>query len=308
MMKLLLFINLFLSTPGLRLIADDGDKLEAFVTVFWQDSGFSLEVDSKNSSHGERKLRENDQRPRRFLLFESEKSSSHEFTVEGMLKNLKDINSTKPLVVVTNTDSGEVAELKKKYDNLIVEVISKDNAVPIEERCSNSILPAYKIAWQKFHIYRMAQYSKLVMLDLDVFLKRNVDYVFDEKIQPVDENTIVGMLWGDGVCHDCKTLDDACPSGSFNGAMFMVKPSQGLYDKMMSAAQLTPCKEYRSDVVVNKALNEKQLFNLKKRHFAQKTCCQDRCNKAYDCDLVHSYHLGKWWQGYNVYDNSKLLK
>lgn len=219
-------------------------------------------------------------------------SSLEDFAVERLCRHLQRVNSSRPLIVITSSDSAkEMSHLPSKY-NVILKILLPSEYIDI---LGCFMLPAYKISYQRFHVYRMIEYEKLVWLDLDISLKRNVDYLFEAPYTPND-NTLYGQLWGGGLCHDCETLDEACHQ-DFAGAVFMLKPSLALFDKIMDSAKRIGCKHFRSDVVVNFMLDHKSEYNVAKRHLSQKVICQERCDASYDCDIVHHYHTGAWWKG-----------
>jgi len=96
--------------------------------------------------------------------------------VAGALRRLK---SLYPLVLLTNTskfpDGTDVAESLHKLNVIVQPVYEVDMPVKHQKRL---MYQHWKIAYWKLQIWKLVQFEKLVWLDSDTILYRNIDWLF----------------------------------------------------------------------------------------------------------------------------------
>jgi len=131
-----------------------------------------------------------------------------------MAQRLKFVGSTYPLVVVTN-----MKELLKmdpevaagEYNIVIHQLEKKDF---LNRKCT--ISPQNKLHFQKLMIFNMTKYDKMIWMDADIMVKKNVDYLFEDT-----EHKITGQF-DDFTCNGQAERT----SGGFCSGVMRFDPSQ----------------------------------------------------------------------------------
>eukprot|EP00746_Dinoflagellata_sp_MGD_P164521 gnl/MRDRNA2_/MRDRNA2_93184_c0_seq1.p1 gnl/MRDRNA2_/MRDRNA2_93184_c0~~gnl/MRDRNA2_/MRDRNA2_93184_c0_seq1.p1 ORF type:complete len:341 (-),score=90.67 gnl/MRDRNA2_/MRDRNA2_93184_c0_seq1:19-1041(-) len=139
-----------------------------------------------------------------------------------MAKDLKKVGSEYPLVILTNVPSlFEIATnetWKEKYPNVVIQQIGEEDY--IKHTCR--LAPLNKYHFQKIQIFGLEDYDKLLWMDLDVQVQRNLDSLFDESQYPLGDGD---TIWGQSDNWNCEGKN-AAKSRDLCSGMMLFKPSQ----------------------------------------------------------------------------------
>jgi len=106
-------------------------------------------------------------------------NAEHLWGVVAVASALRQLKSLYPLVLLTNTskfpDGSGVAEALGKLDVILQPVYRVDMPVKHLKKLMNQ---HWKIAYWKLQIWNLVQFEKLVWLDSDTILYRNIDWLF----------------------------------------------------------------------------------------------------------------------------------
>ncbi|MFR2534817.1 MAG: glycosyltransferase [Clostridia bacterium] len=110
---------------------------------------------------------------------------STEDYVKGVLMLFKSIEKTKPkchnYVVIINENISEDTELYLKSHNL--QVIRKHSInIPsiIREKNKQSTSPNWSYTFDKFYIFDLTEFNKIIYIDSDIFIRKNIEFLFDK--------------------------------------------------------------------------------------------------------------------------------
>lgn len=100
--------------------------------------------------------------------------------VLALFESIKQTNSKiENFVVVTNEDIKQ--ETKDRLEEKGYTVISKPKVnVPQSIKNKNKILPYWNNTFDKFNIFDLEEYDKIVYLDSDIYVRDNIDELFDK--------------------------------------------------------------------------------------------------------------------------------
>lgn len=99
----------------------------------------------------------------------------------ALIESLKAVRSKKPIVVlVSNAVSNKTLEVLEKMDIKYIKV--KDIKLPKEVSENNKTVnqSQWDKTFGKLYIFGMTDFDKLVFLDSDIFVKENIDELFDK--------------------------------------------------------------------------------------------------------------------------------
>jgi len=150
--------------------------------------------------------------------------------IEGVLKldcSLKQVHSTRPLIVFY------APEFIDQWCLDILRTAGID-AKPIQLlQYPNYFAKRFSINWTRLRLWQMEQYSKLVYMDSDMFVLKNVDHLFDLPFSfAVAADT-------DRQCHNCGPL-------GFNQAGLLVfQPCAQVFDHMVSMLNKNETLQFR---------------------------------------------------------------
>ena len=99
--------------------------------------------------------------------------------VVALSRSLQMVSSRYPLYVAISRDVSDTV-----CDKLIsqdVNIIKLGNSVNIPEGSSQTIMPHWSYTFDKLQIWGLTQFEKLVFLDSDMMVVRNIDHLFDRE-------------------------------------------------------------------------------------------------------------------------------
>eukprot|EP00746_Dinoflagellata_sp_MGD_P007855 gnl/MRDRNA2_/MRDRNA2_115629_c0_seq1.p1 gnl/MRDRNA2_/MRDRNA2_115629_c0~~gnl/MRDRNA2_/MRDRNA2_115629_c0_seq1.p1 ORF type:complete len:301 (-),score=66.23 gnl/MRDRNA2_/MRDRNA2_115629_c0_seq1:26-928(-) len=166
------------------------------------------------------------------LASESEWTGDGNHAALKMAVNLQQVGSKFPYVLVTNMPS--LVEIKynktlqEQYPNVrIHELKTKDDYLKV--KCKTA--KGHSLHFQKFAVFGLTQYERVMWLDMDVVVKKNLDSLFEQYDVKNGE-----QIWGQ---RDNWSCDDKDPKANyFSSGMMLFKPDQkhvnGLIDQANS--------------------------------------------------------------------------
>jgi len=191
-------------------------------------------------------------------------------------QNLRDVGSTVPLVVLTNTDELMTDEVKAENPNL--QLIWLNETDFIQRDCK--IGAGHEMHFQKLAIWRLTQFDKLLWLDTDIAFAKNVDYVFDNrKFKLNNGNRIYGQIDD----YQCDGREWSPTSGGVCSGMLLIKPSTTHFTGLMAhQARMKQC--WGDQSIIGSYFSSR---GREARQFQRYTINFARCSKMGWMDAVH---------------------
>ena len=153
-------------------------------------------------------------------------NDSYSYGIILLVESMRQVKTKYPLhVLVTDKVSTAVLELldQLKVKHTLVDTIT------ISEEIHNynySIKKDYAINWKncwtKFHIFKMTQYDKIVFLDADIMLLKNIDHLFEKPHLTCALDGEYHGLWRN--------------NPHFNAGCMVIEPSEKLFNDIYNAA------------------------------------------------------------------------
>lgn len=109
-----------------------------------------------------------------------------------------------------------------------------ENILEYDINCDLPCLMGWIGAWSKFYLFSLTQFSKIVYLDQDMIIRKNIDCLFDYPD--------MSAVKDDGCSGREYWLDPKDQTARYpNGGLLVVEPKKGKFEKMMSiAASINP--------------------------------------------------------------------
>jgi len=145
-------------------------------------------------------------------------------SVLDLADNLKEVGSKYPLVVYTNSDMLLMKNITDFYPNLVVYPVREEDRLKMKCQTKTS----HDTHYQKLMIFNQTQYSKLVWMDIDIALTKNIDNVFDKDTNK--GSAVFGQV-DDYQC-DGNGLKSST-AGGFCSALMVFQPSKLAFDGLM---------------------------------------------------------------------------
>lgn len=206
--------------------------------------------------------------------------------VMQVAKALRNVSAKYPLVLVTNIDDAAfVQELREVRPELEVVPITKDDLV--SHACPWDHFPgprgraqqAWSFTFQKAHIFGLSQYDKLLWLDADIAIVRNVDYLFD-----YDLNDGKKVYAQQDICNCRRPLVRCSPMCS---GVMLFTPSADLQKGIQSYMDRKNVSCWSDQPVISDFLTQDNGYRL--QGFERKTVSFGHCSsfRAADPDMLH---------------------
>eukprot|EP00746_Dinoflagellata_sp_MGD_P141252 gnl/MRDRNA2_/MRDRNA2_74388_c0_seq1.p1 gnl/MRDRNA2_/MRDRNA2_74388_c0~~gnl/MRDRNA2_/MRDRNA2_74388_c0_seq1.p1 ORF type:complete len:314 (+),score=49.14 gnl/MRDRNA2_/MRDRNA2_74388_c0_seq1:63-944(+) len=134
-----------------------------------------------------------------------------------------------PYVVITNDPRLYTDERLKDHPNMKLVKVGEDVSF-LSFRGKVSLRNQLHV--QKLSIYNMTQYDKLLSLDMDVIIQKNLDHIFTEyDTQNGDK------IWGMKNDFECTDLGQTNRGGDYwNSAVVLLQPRAGTFKEIMDFA------------------------------------------------------------------------
>lgn len=98
---------------------------------------------------------------------------------KGVVALFESIKLTKPkynqfVVVVNDTIEKDIIQKLRDRNYIVIE----KNRIELPRKVENKTYDYWKNTFEKFHIFELTQYDKIIYLDSDMYVKRNIDELF----------------------------------------------------------------------------------------------------------------------------------
>jgi hypothetical protein len=200
--------------------------------------------------------------------------------ITDIAKNLRDVGSEIPLVVLTNEPIFKNETLQAQHPNLKF-IWLKDTDF-LDRKCS--IGKGHELHFQKLAIWGLTQFDKVIWIDTDVAFNKNVDWIFTSKKFDLKNGD---RIYGQHDDYQCDGREWSPTSGGICSAMLLIKPSKTHYQGLMQQqASMNQCWGDQSIIgsyfaAGSKAKRESAAFSRDLINFA-------RCGKKNGwMDVVH---------------------
>lgn len=148
---------------------------------------------------------------------------------KSMAKKLQQLESKYPLVILTNDPSlieiNQNEALKAEYPNVVIQEMNEENW--LEQPCAT--MQKNLLSFQKLSIFGMTEYNRLLWLDMDVNMHKNMDSIFDE-YDVKDGQQIYGQQDNFHCFNDRKT-------DNFSSGLMLIKPQKMHLEGMLEKAR-----------------------------------------------------------------------
>lgn len=164
--------------------------------------------------------------------------------------SLQRVNSSYPLVILTTPSvSPQYIQQLQSLHGCIIRYSSPPLLIGIVNH-SNYARPLYAECWTKLRMWEAEEYERIVYLDADMVVLRNIDHLFD--ICCSDSKN--GEFYAVGDCYggrlEAKERDACCFFDSnttkpeyFNAGFCVLTPNKGEYQRMLAALPTWPERE-----------------------------------------------------------------
>ena len=155
-------------------------------------------------------------------------------------KSLRESGSTIPLVVMCGEDMSRATKRRLESHGMLTKRV-KSVAYPARYRTSANEKETLKShRFTKLHAWRLTRYSKLIFLDSDLMVTRNIDSLF--------------------ACEAGSAVADQGAPGNFNSGLFVLKPDKTIYAELLRLAPLLPSYNKGDQGFLNKAFSDWALW------------------------------------------------
>jgi len=152
------------------------------------------------------------------------------FDMDGKLRKA---GSTKPLLVVTNDPAMiDAPELK---DHPMIKIVEMGEGKNVDFVQTNvKLLARNRVHLHKLAIFSMTEYKKMIYMDLDTQVNKNIDHIFtDERFSTRDGK----QVWGIVNDFSCGHHGTRYRSDFFNSAVMLFEPKKETAKDMMKFAE-----------------------------------------------------------------------
>jgi len=146
--------------------------------------------------------------------------------ITDIAKNLREVGSQVPLVVLTNENTFKNETLQAEHPNLKF-IWLKDTDF-LDRKCK--IGAGHELHFQKLAIWSLHQFDKLLWIDTDVAFNKNVDWVFTSKKFNLKNGD---RIYGQHDDYQCDGREWSPTSGGICSGMLLIKPSKTHYQGLM---------------------------------------------------------------------------
>lgn len=218
---------------------------------------------------------------------------------------LKRVNSSYPLVVFTTSSIDKT--VKEKLIRKKIKVIQVNSITPPDEIKKLNIASGFKRwneSFSKLEILKQSRFEKIIFLDADMLIKKNIDHLFDSpNLSAVAAGNSLRPSWID-----------------LNSGLLVIQPSNELYKTAINClntlSKSNSLERYRAigdqDILhlafpewpTNKKLHLSEKYNMLS-YFMNKTIKNGYVNPQ-DISIIHFASSTKPWN-YSIIDWIKIL-
>lgn len=224
-----------------------------------------------------------------------------------LAQSIKETGSTIPIILLFSklNINDEVYDILNKsgYFNRLIDIdqylLTSRNEFELKDLLKRSDL---SFTLTKLNIWKLIDYDKLVYLDSDIIVVKNLDHLFNQDLQVGDILASSDSGWPD----------------IFNSGLFVIKPDLSVFDQLMKFYQNTNSFDGADQGLLNEFFNLQSLKtggNWIRLPFTYN--CTLNSNYEYlpamlrfkdSINVFHFIGVIKPWKNHNLcYDNSKFL-
>lgn len=136
--------------------------------------------------------------------------------VIGLFESLKLTNTIcKEFVVIVNEDID--SKIIEKFEKLNYKVLKKEK-IDFSSFIHNNSFKYWSKTFDKLHVFGLVQYDKIVFLDCDMFILKNIDELFSMP-------HLSGAISGKSMVNDWDGI---------NSGLMVIKPEEGIVPKLIN--------------------------------------------------------------------------
>ena len=200
---------------------------------------------------------------------------SYAYGITLLVESLHKVKTKYPLhVLITEDVSAPVIEMLKQL-NITYELINK---IQISEELYNHNLAIdkrragiWKYCWTKFKIFDLIQFEKIVFLDADIMVLKNIDHLFEKQHMTAALDGELFELWPD--------------SPHFNSGCLVIEPNHSLYENIINFVQ-----SLKQEDLPNTIIADQEILNIYYKDWVQQA----------------NLHLNKWYNVFAPYIPEKM--
>ena len=183
-------------------------------------------------------------------------NDSYSYGIVLLVESMKKVNTKYPLhVLVTDNVSDAVLELLNQLENVTYE---KVDTIPItdyiyvhNEKINAPLAVTWKNCWTKFRIFNLTQFDKIVFLDADIMVMKNLDHLFEKPHMTAALDGEYFNLWP-GWDH-------------FNSGCLVIEPKEEEFNNI-----LTYANSLREEDLPNYVFADQELLNFYYKDWPEK--------------------------------------
>jgi len=149
---------------------------------------------------------------------------------------LRQVGSTYPYVIVTNDPAMINSPELANHPNIVILKVGDEADKDVQLiRLRAKVMSRNAMHIQKMSIFKLEQYQRLISLDMDITIHKNLDHIFEE-YDTQDGTQIYGIL-NDFECVGEREFVAASKFGKgdyFNSAVMLIEPKKWVFDDMVA--------------------------------------------------------------------------
>lgn len=174
-------------------------------------------------------------------------NDSYAYGVILLAESMKKVNTKYPLLVFITEDVSQASieilkQLKIRYE-LVDKIEIPEKMMAHNEKIDKAISGVWKYCWTKFWVFDKTEFDKIIFLDADIMLLKNIDNLFQKPHMTSALDGEYFNLWPDW--------------DHFNAGCFVVEPSHELFLDILNYG-----KNYKIEDFPNYVIADQELLNL----------------------------------------------
>lgn len=147
-------------------------------------------------------------------------TESYLIGILGVAKCLKKVNSKYPFYVLITDEISKETEILLN-NNEISTIRKKSIEIPeiIKEKNSKGVFSHWTYTFDKLSIFELTQFDKIVYLDSDIYIRKNIDLLFEKGHMSTTPNRKFGPT--------------ITPPPELISGLLVIEPQQGLFNSFM---------------------------------------------------------------------------
>lgn len=174
---------------------------------------------------------------------------SYTYGICLLIESMKKVNTKYPLLVLITEDVSEPSLEILRQLNIKIQKINKiqisDYIYSHNFQINSTLSVTWKNCWTKFQIFNLIEYDKIVFLDADIMILKNLDHLFEK---PHMTAALDGEYWN---------LWPNWPH--FNSGCLVIEPSTDLFNNILNFAKTLPQEKIDS---LDYVIADQEILNL----------------------------------------------